>query len=121
MPELEMIIDSRPRTAVEAAPPVPWMGVQLRLPRGEEMSAYGVTFDTKGLAIEDIDRWSPLAGPQGLQRNDLILGVNGARITNVDALRTALDTVSDGMLQLRVIRAQKEITIELRVNRLTKP
>ena len=121
MPKVDMKMDTRLVTAEEAAPPVPWMGAEIRCPRGEELSAYGVSFDTKGVAIEEIDRRSPVGGPQGLKRGDLLLSLNGSRITTIEELRKALDSVKDGNLQLRVIRDQKETTLELNVKEIKKP
>jgi hypothetical protein len=100
---------------------VTWMGATLRCPRGEEMSAYGVSFDTKGVAIQEIDAAFPLAGPQGLRKGDLILNLEGRRITSIDDLRKALDTVRNGRLHLRVIRDQKPATLDLTVANLQKP
>jgi S1-C subfamily serine protease len=97
------------------------MGAQIRRPRGEEMSAYGVAFDIQGIAVEEIERRSALGGPQGLRRGDLILELNGNRITSIEDLRKALDSVKDGKLRLRVIRSQEEATLELEVNGLRSP
>jgi len=121
MPQVEMKIDLTPRLAVEAAAPVPWMGTQLRSPQGAEMSAYGVSFGTKGVAIEQINQGSPLGGGQGLQKGDLILALNESQITSIESLGKALDSVRDGHLRLRIVRNQKTATLDLRVNGLVKP
>jgi S1-C subfamily serine protease len=121
MPKVEVTIDTTPRTAEEAAPPIPWMGAEIRRPRGEEMSAYGVSFDTQGIAVEEIERRSALGGPQGLRKGDLLLELNGNRITSIEDLRKALESVKDGKLRLRVIRSQEEATLELEVNDLRSP
>jgi S1-C subfamily serine protease len=121
MPRVNLKIDTRLVTPEQAAPPVDWMGVKLRHPRGEEMSAYGVAFDAKGLAVEAVERNSPLGGPRGLQRGDMILELNGSRVTSVVELRKVLDSVKDGRLQLRIVREQKETTLDLAVNNLKKP
>jgi hypothetical protein len=121
MPKVAVTIDPTPRTAEEAAPPIPWMGAQIRRPRGQEMSAYGVSFDTQGVAVEEIDRRSALGGSQGLRKGDLILELNGHRITGIEDLRKALEPVKDGNLRLRVIRGQQETTLELEVNGLRSP
>jgi hypothetical protein len=121
MPTVVMKIDATPRTAEEAAPPIPWMGAEIRCPRGEEMSAYGVSFDTKGIAVEEIERRSSLGGPRGLRKGDLILELNGNRITSIQDLRKTLDSVKDGKLRLRVIRSQQEATLEMEVSGLRSP
>jgi hypothetical protein len=121
MPKVEVTIDTTPRTAEEAAPPIPWMGAEIRRPRGEEMSAYGVSFDTQGVAVEEIDRRSELGGPRGLRKGDLLLELNGNRITSIEDLRKALESVKDGKLRLRVIRSQEDATLELEVHGLGSP
>ena len=120
MPEVEMKIDTTPHTAAPATAAT-WMGATLQCPQGEEMSAYGVSFDTKGVAIKEIDPNSPLGGPQGLHKGDLILGLDGSQITSIDDLSKAIDSIKDGDLQLRVIRDQKKTTLDLVLSGLEKP
>ena len=85
------------------------------------MSAYGVTFDTKGVAIEQIDSKSALGGTQGLQTGDLILEVNGVRTSSIDDLRKIIEPLVDGKLRLRIVRAQLETVLTLDVSALTQP
>jgi hypothetical protein len=121
MPTVEMKVDTHPWTIEEAAPPVSWMGAEVRSPRGEEMSAYGVAFETKGVAVEEIDGRSSLGGDRGLRKGDLILELNGMPTTSIDALRKALDSASDGKLKLHIIRTQEVVDLELTVRNLKKP
>jgi S1-C subfamily serine protease len=121
MPQVEIKIDATPRAPAQTDASVPWMGATLHCPSGEEMSAYGVSFDTKGVAIQEIDAASPLAGPQGLRKGDLILNLEGRRVTSIDDLRKALDTAKNGRLRLRVIRDQKPSSLDLTVANLQKP
>ena len=85
------------------------------------MSAYGVSFNTKGVAIESIDPGSPLGDPSGLRKGDLILELNGRPTAGIDDLRKALDAAKAGKLRLRVIRDQKPAALELDVTALQKP
>lgn len=116
----QVIINGQLQTGT-ATQDIAWMGARLRPVTGSEMSAYGVSFDTKGLAIDDIDNNSWLGEAQGLQKGDLILELNRKPMTGIKELRKALQTVNDGKLQLRVIRNQKETTVNLELNDLVKP
>jgi hypothetical protein len=102
-------------------PDIVWMGARLHVATGSEMSAYGLPFDTKGLAVDDIQNNSRLAGPQGLKRGDLILELNGKPMTSIEELRNALQVVNDGKLQVRVLRDQKTTVVNLEVKDLVKP
>jgi hypothetical protein len=101
-------------------PDIVWMGARLHVATGSEMSAYGMSFDTKALAVDDIDSNSRLAGPQGLKRGDLILELNGKPMSSIEELRKTLQTVNDGRLQMRVIRDQKATLVNLEVKDLVK-
>lgn len=120
MPQVTLQIDTTPVSVVDPAAAVVWMGATLREPRREEMSAYGVSFDTKGVAIEQIDSTSALGGAQGLQKGDLLLEINSTRIHAIEDIRRALETIKDNRLQLRVVRRQKETVLTLKVRGLTK-
>ena len=121
MPRVVMKIDTAPAPPADAAPAVVWMGAALREPRGAEMSAYGVSFDTRGVAVEQIDASSPLGGGQGLQKGDLILGINGSGTSGIEDVRKAVAAAKDGKLQLRIIRKQKETPLTLTVPGSTHP
>lgn len=121
LPQVNLKIDTRLVTPEQAAPPVDWMGVKLRHPRGEEMSAYGVAFDTKGLAVEAVDRNSALGGPQGLRKGDLILELNSSPTAGIAALVGAIESVKDGRMRLKIVRNQKATTLDLTVRDVKKP
>ena len=100
--------------AVQPAATV-WLGATLGEPKGETLSAYGVAFDSGGVAIEKIQPKSPLAGAKGLREGDLIQGLNGTKITSIADLKKVVGGIKDGRLMLKVIRSQKEETVELKV------
>ncbi len=121
MPAVVIKIDVAPERPVANAPTVAWMGATLHEPRDQEMSAFGVSLDTKGVAIEQIDGNSPLAGQNGLQKGDLILRINDDAVGSVEELRKALGSVRDGKLRVRIVRVQKETTLTLDISALTIP
>ena len=119
MPQLLRKIATSP--VANAAKSVVWMRATLREPRGEEMSAYGVTFDTKGVAIEQIDANSPLGGAQGLQKGDLVLEIGSNRVRSIEDFRRVIGAANNSDLQLRIVRRQKEVTLTFSVSGLTEP
>ena len=121
-PEMPQVkINGQLTASGTAAPGIVWMGARLHLATGSEMSAYGLSFDTKGLAVDDIQNNSRLGGPQGLKRGDLILELNHKSMSSIEELRKALQTMSDGRLQMRVLRDQKTTLVNLEVKDLVKP
>jgi hypothetical protein len=119
MPEVR--INGQLSTSGTPMPGVVWMGVSLHVATGSEMSAYGLSFDTRALAVDDIQNNSPLAGPQGLKRGDLILELNGRPASSIAELRQTLQTVNDGKLQMGVLRDQKSTLVNLEVKDLLMP
>ena len=65
-----------------------------------------------GLLVRGVEEESP-AGKAGLQRGDLLVSVNGAPLSSVDALFDALE--SGGELTLGVLRGteEREVAISL--------
>ncbi|MDR2462847.1 MAG: PDZ domain-containing protein [Verrucomicrobiales bacterium] len=120
MPQVVMKIDTTP-AVIQPKRAVTWMGAVLGEPSGEEMSAFGLSFDSKGVSIEQIDASSALGGEQGLRKGDLIQRVNDKPVGDIQDLRKILESVKDGKFQLRVTRDQKPTTLELVVKDLTKP
>jgi hypothetical protein len=121
MPEGRFRPDAGIAKGIRTAVPFNWMGVEIQLPRAEEMSAYGVSFDTKALAVATVDRTSPLGGEQGLQAGDLILELNDHRLAGIEDLRLAFERAKDGGLRFRIIRDQESISVTVRVHSTSKP
>ena len=116
MPNPVIKPDLTPAAAPAAGPAATvWLGATLGEPKGETLSAYGVAFDSGGVAIEKIQRNSPLGGAGGLREGDLIQGLNGGKITSIADLKRVVGGIKDGKLALRVIRSQKEETVELKL------
>jgi hypothetical protein len=67
----------------EAAATVLWEDAQLTLPRGEALSAYGVSLDAGGVAMAHVPEFSK-ARAMGFRTGDLILEVDGEKIQNME-------------------------------------
>jgi hypothetical protein len=112
-PELPRIKESSLRVVTRAADPVMWFGASVRNITGEgEMSAFGLPGVT-GILVLEVPVESVLA-KVGLQKNDVILSVNGAKVSDTAALlKQAPALPANNSLKLGVSRDQKEIGFQL--------
>ncbi len=113
-PELPRLKESSPRAVQRAADPVTWLGTSVRNITGEgEMSAFGLPGVT-GVLVLEVPAKSALA-KAGLQKNDVILSVNGEKIADTAALlQQAHASPANDSLKLGVSRDQKEIVVQAR-------
>src|SRR4051795_7728636 len=109
---------SRPR--LRGAPPPrpaggggsrPRLGVALAPPRAARRMRAAVGLPERdGLLVRGVEEESP-AGRAGLQRGDLLVGVNGGPLTSVDELFDALEGGDD--LKLTVLRGTEERDVDV--------
>ncbi|HEV2437785.1 MAG TPA: PDZ domain-containing protein [Verrucomicrobiae bacterium] len=100
-------------SAARAAAPVTWLGASVRNITNEgEMSAFGLPGVT-GVLVLDVPAESAPA-KAGLQKNDVILSVNGSRTPDTVALLRQAPALPDGRsLKIGVSRDQKEFIVQL--------
>jgi hypothetical protein len=112
-PELPRIKESAPRTVTRAADPMTWLGANVRNITGEgEMSAFGLPGVT-GVLVLEVSAESPLA-KSGLQKDDVILSVNGAKTADTATLvKQATASAASKPLNIGVSRDQKQTVIEV--------
>jgi S1-C subfamily serine protease len=72
-------------------PTFTWMGVQLKEPMGNELSAYGISFDSGGVALPIIPENSA-AAKLGFRNGDLIQQINGFKVKNILDLKSYIGT-----------------------------
>jgi hypothetical protein len=90
-----------------------WLGARLHEPTGEEMSAYGLDFDRKGVGLAMVPEHSR-AWKKGLRTGDFITGIDKH---DIEGIKTFLEIVEGkyapqaSMVQL--YRNQEKIQIEL--------
>ena len=84
-----------------------WLGATLSDLKGQDFSAYGVSKEDGGVALSEV--------PNGidLKDGDLIQGVNGNEVKNIDQLFKSLNALDSEPIKLAVVRDQK--TIELTI------
>jgi hypothetical protein len=113
VPQLPQLKTPPPVANVRAADPVTWLGASVRNIRDEgEMSAFGLPGVT-GVLVLEVPADSALA-KAGLQKNDVILSVNGAKTSDAAALlRQAPALPAGSSLRIGVSRDQKEMVVQL--------
>jgi hypothetical protein len=104
---------SAPAAVASRAAPRQWLGASVRdIADAGEMSAFGLP-GVAGVLVLEIPGDSALA-KSGLQKNDVILSINGAKTAGVAALLQQTAALTAGQnLVLGISRNQKEITVAL--------
>ncbi len=110
IPELQVPEESS--APDETEPRLFWLGAPLHSLKGEEFSAFGVSRDDRGVQLVDVPAGSAAAAA-GLKTNDLIQGVNGAKVSHADPWFAALIAAGPGPLKLRLIRNQQPMELTL--------
>jgi len=113
-PEIPMIsinIDANARPANKQA--FSWMGVLLKEPVGDELSAFGVGFDSGGVALTSVPENS-MAAKFGFKSHDLIREINESKIKTIDILKEYLRIKKDVKHHvITVIRNQESIKLTI--------
>jgi len=90
-----------------------WLGVVLREPSGDEMSAFGVAFDAGGVSLTMVAENSE-AAKLGFRTGDLIQGMNGVKIKTINDFRTYIDAHKDSKSKaFSIVRNQEKITLTI--------
>ena len=113
VPQLPQPKMPAPPSAARDAAPVTWLGASVRNIADEgEMSAFGLPGVT-GVLVLEVPAESALARAT-LQKNDVILSVNGGKTADTVALlRQAPSLPAGSSLKIGVSRNQKEIVVQL--------
>jgi hypothetical protein len=113
VPQLPQPKMPAPASAARDAAPVTWLGASVRNIADEgERSAFGLPGVT-GVLVLEIPADSALA-KAGLQKNDVILSVNGVKTADTAALLRQAPALPAGIpLKIGVSRDQKEMVVQL--------
>ncbi|MGJ8653882.1 MAG: signaling protein [Opitutaceae bacterium] len=112
IPELKFE-PTKPRTApMEQSPELYWLGAKLYEISGEDFSAYGTIQEDGGVALLDVPEGSA-AAKAGLQRKDLIQGLNGQQVKTINDLLTAYAKVGNATLKVKAVRHQQEVALPI--------
>jgi hypothetical protein len=89
-----------------------WLGARLQELKGEAFSAYGVSKDKGGVALIEVPKGSA-AARAGLKNDDLILQINGSRVSKVGQILRIYEQSAGRPLKLKIVREQLPLTITL--------
>jgi hypothetical protein len=67
-----------------------WMGARLYEPEGEEMSAYGLDFNRKGVALVSVPEHS-VAWQKGFRTGDFITGIDSREVEGIESFLQIVD------------------------------
>ncbi len=90
--------------------PTVWLGAKLHVLEGKEFSAFGVAKEAGGVVLSEVPAGSA-AALAGFQSRDLIQGINGQKISEIQALFKALAQAGGGALAVELVRDQQPITL----------
>ncbi len=93
-----------------------WLDASVRAIEGAEFSVYGVLQADGGVILLDVPADSA-AARAGLQKNDLIQGINASKVSNVQELTAAFSAAGKGPIEVRFVRGQKPQSLKLGPNR----
>lgn len=82
-----------------------WLGARLLALEGEAFSAFGVRREDGGVVLSAVPDHSAAAGV-GLRVNDLVQGINGRSVSNLDRFLEALARAGAAPLTLKIVREQ---------------
>ncbi len=113
LPEVHVDPDTSRREIQKGALKL-WKDAQLSEPRGEALSAYGVSLDATGVAMVRVPEFSEAWG-QGFRNGDFITEVNGEKLAGVDHFLTLMKKPTrkkEGRVTL--IRNQEKLVIHIK-------
>ncbi len=85
-----------------------WMDAQLIEPKGNALSAYGVSLDASGVALVQVPEFSE-ASAKGFRTGDFIVEVDGKSVDTRDTFIRLLS--KSGKHRVRLVRNQKEMDL----------
>lgn len=114
-PEIPVLTITTDKIIQIPRPVFTWMDVDLKEPDGDELSAFGVSYDDGGVALIGVKENSA-ASQLGFKSGDLIYEINGLKIRNIQNLKDYIETkisVNNPPV-FGVIRNQGKIKITVR-------
>jgi hypothetical protein len=114
-PEIPVLTIKSEKIIQIPRPVFTWMDVDLKEPAGDELSAFGVSYDDGGVALISVKENSA-AAQHGFKSGDLIYEINGLKIRNIQNMKKYIETkisVNNHPV-FGVIRNQAKIKIMIR-------
>ena len=89
-----------------------WLGARLQELGSGAFSAYGIAEDDGGVAIIEVPKGSA-AARAGLKSGDLLLQINGSKVSKVGQIRRLTEESDTRPLTLKIVREQAPMTLKL--------
>ena len=89
-----------------------WLGARLQELGSGAFSAYGIAEDDGGVAIIEVPKGSA-AVRAGLKSGDLLLQINGSKVSKVGQIRRLTEESETRSLTLKIVREQAPMTLKL--------
>ncbi|MFZ4455050.1 MAG: right-handed parallel beta-helix repeat-containing protein [Bacteroidales bacterium] len=115
IPKVE--VKMKPETGSVKSPSHTWLGVTLKEPSGDEMSAFGVAFDEGGVSLVAVSENSE-AAKMGFRTGDLIQAINTTKIKTISDLRIYLDAHSKDTKPKAFSIVRNQVRISLTISQL---
>ncbi|MEI8084963.1 MAG: PDZ domain-containing protein [Paludibacter sp.] len=112
-PQIPLVnIKIKPEAVAVESKTITWLGVALREPSGDEMSAFGVAFDAGGVCLTLVAENSE-AAKMGFRTGDLTQAINSTKIKTISDLQTyiAANKKDKKPKVISIIRNQVRTTI----------
>ena len=90
-----------------------WLGARFQELDGEAFSAYGIAKDAGGVAIIEVPEGSA-AARAGLKAGDLVLQIDGNRVSKIGQIRRLAEQADTRSLTLKIVRNQQPLTLTIR-------
>ena len=89
-----------------------WLGARLQELGSGAFSAYGIAKDAGGVALIEVPKGSA-AARAGLKSGDLLLQINGSKVSKVGQIRRLTEESETRSLTLKIVREQALMTLKL--------
>jgi len=111
-PQIPVVdVNIAPETIAVQSKIVTWLGIPLKEPSGEEMSAFGVAFNAGGVSLVLVAENSE-AAKLGFRTGDLIQAINGSKIKTINDLQTYFNSNAfNGSIRITLIRSQQKFEL----------
>jgi hypothetical protein len=91
-----------------------WMDVEIKEPKGDEMSAFGIAFDAGGVALSTVQP-DGIAAKLGFRTSDLVQEINGVRIKTISDLKIFVENnMGKKLYTIKIIRNQSPFSISIK-------
>ena len=117
-PQIPIVdVNIKPEMVASQIKTITWLGVALKEPSGDEMSAFGVAFDEGGVSLALVADNSE-AAKMGFRTGDLIQSINNTKIKTISDFRIYCDSHTNDIKPKVLSIVRNQIKISVTINKL---